>query len=143
MNKSKSISCSERNNPISLRELEADGYIEDKNLRKGFATGEQSAIGVCIILFLVAIACGAFEIIHITFCVLLGFISLGLSWVLYRRMRNIVPLSKYSGKPVEIYANSDAEYGNYKYEDGVLELLYVCHESKKFFRWLAETPGSD
>ena len=62
-------------------------------------------------------------------------LCLGLSVATWRRMVAGVPVSPRSGQPMEIYQLEDTV------NEGKYELVYLCRQSRTFFRMVFKAPG--
>jgi hypothetical protein len=134
------IAQKESYRPISLIELINEGYVEDKTSNRGFFVKERLIASLAALLFIggwiYGLMCKSFPWVSIIATLISFFIFIRGS----RRMKSYIPKSRFSGKPMDIYKNTDAKHQGYTYDNGVIEMLYVCHESKTYFTWLFSFP---
>ncbi len=113
---------------ITIEELESEGYSEDPNGRKEFerpylipSLVGLSAFVICFIL-----------LVRGKVSARVGMISVGSAWLFCGATILIGylsrPKSKLTGKPLIKYQNRSPD------SDVRLELIYVCPDSKTFFR---------
>ena len=133
---------------ISLNALV--GFCEDNDAAKRFTRRFLPVILGCIATFIgfsVSVAIPLLSFVqkpgsetpsHIFYVWLaiasfVGFFTiLFLGW---RRMVHAIPVSPRSGQPMEVYQSADTMTA------GHLELIYVCRQSRTYFRMVFKTPG--
>lgn len=121
---------------ITPEQLKTEGYTEDPEGRRRFDQPFRLPNGVLAILFcgsLVGAATEKLPILPALWTAVVAFLALFVIQVLAYRS---TPCSRFTGKPLKQYKNSKPK------RDVLIELIYVCEDSKTFFRrvWWLDLP---
>ena len=136
--------CKEKEYPrIALHTLA--GFSEDKQAAKKFMLrflpwtlslfAAFVCFGACIILPLWTQKYDPVPQIYVVGAGLSFAIGIALFIALWRRIVAEVPISPRSGQPMEVYQLEDT------LKDEKYELIYVCHQSRTYFRMVLKSPG--
>jgi hypothetical protein len=129
--------CKEKNYPmISLQSLE--GFSEDKQSQQCFTRRFYPLSIGCVVLLLCFGACllipifkeqgDAVPLIYVVLGGVSFMVCIVLFVITWRRMVGAVPICQQSGQPMEVYQLEDT------LKEGKYELVYLCRQSRTFFR---------
>jgi hypothetical protein len=136
--------CKEREYPlIALNTL--PGFTEDKAAARRYRCRFLPWSLSCVTALLCFSACIAiplwrkqYDPVPQIFMLLSGAFSavcIVLFVATWRRMFRVIPVSARSGRPMEIYRLEDT------IKDEKYELIYICRESRTYFRMVFRSPG--
>lgn len=122
---------------ITPGRLKANGYTEDLEGRRRFDQPYQSPNGVLVLVFCGSLAGVAAEKLPTIPALLVATGSFFALFVIQVLAYRSTPRSRFTGKPLTKYRNAKPD------RDVLMEIIYVCEDSKTFFRrvWWLDLPN--